>query len=96
MKAITGNTYPVKDKLKSLGGKWDADNKVWKVPDDKEQEAKAIVAAGLPPGAAQPAKKPFRPTTCRVCGHKATGRYGDVIYRSGECRGCYEERKMGY
>ncbi len=26
---ISGNTYPVKDKIKQLGGRWDAQNKVW-------------------------------------------------------------------
>jgi hypothetical protein len=98
MKAITGNTFPVKDKLKALGGKWDADNKVWKVPDDKEQEAKAIVAAGLPPGAAQPAKSTYRPSRCKTCGCAPT-RY-NPIYRSGNCKDCWlsekEEREMGY
>jgi hypothetical protein len=43
MTLITGNTYPVKDKLKALGGKWDAVNKGWLVPDDKADEAHAIV-----------------------------------------------------
>lgn len=95
MVTISGNTFPVKDQLKALGGKWDAVAKVWSVPDDKADEARAIVASAGE-------KKPradggsYRPSVCRVCGHRATGRYGDVIYRSGECKGCYEERKMGY
>jgi hypothetical protein len=46
---ITGNTYPVKDKLKELGAKWDARNKGWKVPATRADEAKAIMAAAPAP-----------------------------------------------
>jgi hypothetical protein len=28
----SGNTYPIRDAIKSLGGKWDANRKVWIVP----------------------------------------------------------------
>jgi len=28
---LTGNTYPHRDKIKSIGGKWDADKKGWVV-----------------------------------------------------------------
>ncbi len=28
----TGNTYPIRDAIKSLGGKWDATKKAWVVP----------------------------------------------------------------
>lgn len=28
----TGNTYPHKDYIKSLGGRWDAERKGWVVP----------------------------------------------------------------
>lgn len=45
MKAITGNTYPVKDALRAMGGKWDAGRKAWLVPDDKAAEAAELVAA---------------------------------------------------
>lgn len=89
---ITGNTFPVKDQLKALGGKWNAEKKGWEVPVDKESEAKALVANAPK----DTKKKPFVHHKCKVCGHIPTGRYGDVIYRSGECRDCYEERKMGY
>lgn len=40
---ITGNTYPVKDKLKALGGRWNAARKGWMVPDEKAAEAKQLV-----------------------------------------------------
>lgn len=28
----TGNTYPIRDAIKSLGGKWDPERKAWIVP----------------------------------------------------------------
>jgi hypothetical protein len=28
----TGNTYPIRDAIKALGGKWDAGRKAWIVP----------------------------------------------------------------
>ena len=97
--AITGNTYPVKEQLKALGARWNPDLKAWMVTADKAEQAKALVS-GSPATQSRSSgftcSSSFRRTTCRVCGHKATGRYGDVIYRSGECRDCFEERKMGY
>lgn len=46
---VTGNTYPVKDQLKALGGRWDAQAKGWRVPADKASEAQALVS-GAPKG----------------------------------------------
>lgn len=40
---ITGNTFPVKESLKALGGRWNAAAKGWDVPADKADEAKALV-----------------------------------------------------
>jgi hypothetical protein len=92
---ITGNTFPVKDKLKALGGRWNPEAKGWDVPADKAEEAKALVANG----SNEPAKK-FRHTKCVACGVQQTFNargYPNVkIYRSGECQDCFEERKMGY
>jgi len=45
---ITGNTYPVKDALKDLGGRWDAAAKGWRVPADKADAARALVAGTAP------------------------------------------------
>lgn len=42
--AITGNTYPVKDQIKALGGRWNADAKAWMVPEDKADQARALVS----------------------------------------------------
>ena len=40
---ITGNTYPVRDQIKALGGRWNGYRKGWEVPNDKADEARAIV-----------------------------------------------------
>jgi hypothetical protein len=42
---ITGNTYPVKDQIRALGGSWDAAARGWRVPADRAEEARAIVAS---------------------------------------------------
>lgn len=95
---ITGNTYPVREELKALGGKWDAERKVWMVPQEKGDEARALVAGG---GKTTSSRRPSRPSRCDVCGRVAQWDsrgypIGDRILRSGECQSCYEERKMGY
>jgi len=48
--AITGNTYPVKDALKALGGKWNADRKAWMIPEASAAKARALVS-GAPKSA---------------------------------------------
>ena len=48
MPTITGNTYPVRDQLKGLGGRWNAGAQGWDVPEDKADQARAIVAAAGP------------------------------------------------
>jgi|688.fasta_scaffold170041_3 hypothetical protein len=40
---ITGNTYPVKDQIKALGGRWNSVRKGWDVPSDNADEAQALV-----------------------------------------------------
>ena len=47
---ITGNTYPVKDAIKALGGRWDAIAKGWRVPADVASKAQALVS-GAPKSA---------------------------------------------
>jgi hypothetical protein len=90
--AINGNTYPVRQALRALGGRWDAAQRVWLVPAERAKEARALVAAA--PHA------PYSPRTCIACGAResrdARGYPRVIIYRSGECRDCFEERKMGY
>lgn len=43
--AITGNTYPVKEQIKALGGRWNADCKAWMVPADKADAARKLVSS---------------------------------------------------
>jgi len=47
--AVGGNTFPVKEQLKSkCGAKWDRDARVWMVPANKLEEALAIVRGNAP------------------------------------------------
>lgn len=67
---VTGNTYPVKDAIKSLGGRWDAANKGWRVPADKAAQAQALVS-GAPkstPRSTDSARRYAPRTTCVGCG----------------------------
>jgi len=41
---LTGNTFPVKDQIKNMGGIWDGDRKAWLMPDaTKLASAKALL-----------------------------------------------------
>lgn len=96
--AITGNTYPVKDKLKTLGAKWDSARKCWTITDAKVEEARRIVAAAPPEPPAVPGK-------CRKCGRQVKSPYTVCFTCSGKktthCVNCgshlddYAQRK-GY
>lgn len=86
LKPVYGNTYPVRDKIKALGGRWDANSKVWMVPEEKLGEAQALVA-GQPPR-----REPGRPSGWRPCGYPGChwtqcddcdGEGGGQWYRSG-------------
>lgn len=43
MVLVTGNTFPVKDKLKEMGGKWDPEAKGWRVPNHMKLAAQVLV-----------------------------------------------------
>lgn len=58
MTPIRGNTFPVKDQLRALGGRWDAVAKCWLVPDDKVDEANRILAGAAK--ASRPQLVPLR------------------------------------
>lgn len=119
MTKLVGNTYPVKDQIRALGGRWDAAEKAWYVPDARADEAAALIASAPISAPATPGrcrdcgatcKAPYTScwtckqkrdrrsgsAKCAVCGRVPSGQYGDHLYRSGECRDCFEERKMGY
>lgn len=86
--AITGNTYPVKDKLKELGARWDGVDRVWRVDADKAQVARDIVA-NQPRGAERPSKRPHH-LKCHECGRPSKGYYRcydcSLEYRDGGSR----------
>lgn len=44
MQLITGNTYPVKEQIKALGGKWNKAQQGWEVSDEVADAARALVA----------------------------------------------------
>ncbi len=48
MVPIDGNTFPVKDRLKELGARWDTENKVWMVPEALAATARRIVSSARP------------------------------------------------
>ena len=45
---ITGNTYPVKEQIKALGGRWNPRAKSWSVPASRADEARALVSDAPP------------------------------------------------
>jgi hypothetical protein len=55
---IVGNTYPVKDQIKALGGRWDGRAKGWIVPEDQAAAARALVD-GAPESTQTPARRRY-------------------------------------
>lgn len=70
MTAITGNTYPVKESLKAMGGKWDARQKAWMVPDEVAEDARALVSTS---------SRKYR----RGVGYSSSGAF--MVSRQGRC-----------
>jgi len=73
--AITGNTYPVRDVLKRLGGTWNPREKAWYVPEEKAEEARSVVNA-----AGSPSPRVHHERHCWECGLPRLGRH--------ECEHC--------
>lgn len=46
---VTGNTFPVKEALKALGGRWDAVNKGWQIPANNATKARELVQGSIKP-----------------------------------------------
>ena len=59
---ITGNTYPVREQLRALGGRWDPVAKGWHVAADKEAGARTLLAS-------TPVSTPRRKSAWRPCGY---------------------------
>ena len=83
---ITGNTYPVKDALRALGGRWDAAAKGWRVPVAQLAAARALVPAPPPrAGSVGP------PVTVGVRSARAARRAGQLCPECGDdCGGGFE------
>jgi hypothetical protein len=76
---ITGNTYPVKDALKAIGARWDADERSWTIASSKIDQARKIVA-DAPKSQATPGK-------CLACGKQlATWERQRSVKRCADCR----------
>ena len=57
MSLITGNTYPVKEQLKLLGGRWNRILNGWDVPEANADAARKLVA-GAGPSTDAPTSRP--------------------------------------
>ena len=104
---ITGNTYPVRDKLKALGARWDGDAKGWAISADQEAQARALVEGQAPgtPGKCSKCggecKAPYtlcwgckpKSSRCRECGAVQNARGFPRIYRNGVCSDCYQSER---
>ncbi len=77
---LTGDTFAVKDRIKSIGGHWDGDRRAWWVGTAKATEAQKLIdgLAVAPTADAKPAKQD--PSDIRLTGK---GRYKGREYFAG-------------
>ncbi|OFW37672.1 MAG: hypothetical protein A3J29_06265 [Acidobacteria bacterium RIFCSPLOWO2_12_FULL_67_14b] len=92
---VLGQTFALRDAIKSAGGHWDAERKAWWIGATKRAELEAAIAAAKPAD-----QSSYRPSKCKQCGRVPDRRGWPRIYRSGICSDCYrderEEAEMGY
>lgn len=75
MQLITGNTYPVREEIKALGGRWNKASKGWEVTDDQAEQARAIVAGAGP-------SEPYTPASRRPSSYSGNrSGYRSNVYR---------------
>lgn len=88
MQLITGNTYPVKEQIKALGGTWNKAAQGWMVPDEHAPQARLLVASAVPspPPRSRRAPRRFR-YDGRGVSNVARFSSGAVIHtnKSGRC-----------
>jgi len=51
---LVGDTFPIKDAIKAIGGHWDGDRRAWWVGAAKMADAEALAGKAAAPGAASP------------------------------------------
>lgn len=84
---ITGNTYPVKDALKAIGCRWDAQDKCWTASTDEMAAKAQAIMSGTPAAKSAPTCSPAQSRRgvrgqCWECGRTA------FLNRDGECGQC--------
>jgi len=88
MTTILGNTYPVRDRLRSLGGQWDAEAKVWRVPSSRAALARAAVESA-PQSTRSASRRTFvRRGTWTGCSCGSVEEYE----RENDCASCAHDR----
>lgn len=45
MEYLIGNTYPIKDQIKSLGGRWNSEKKCWMIPKHNFEKAVELMTS---------------------------------------------------
>lgn len=55
---VEGDTFPVRDALRAMGGRWDRTAKAWRIPADRAADARALV---------KPLARRDAQRVCRVC-----------------------------
>ena len=76
---IKGNTYPVRDQLRAMGGTWDATARGWRIPADRADEARALADWPRPSNRALSGNPKICPDVtglCRACGTYCMGDCG--------------------
>jgi len=85
---ISGNTYPVKDALRALGGRWNARLKGWMVPPERAEEARKLVES---------APKQTQPTQTRTAQARTRYRMSRAEREDLECELCGKNKfKCGH
>lgn len=69
MVKLIGNTYPVRDRIRALGGRWNARDNCWMVPSVSYAEAARLLPPAEAPHTANGSTSGRRaPRTCKDCG----------------------------
>jgi hypothetical protein len=92
MVRIFGNTFPIKDALKKLGGRWNSVDRCWMVPEAVQGEALLLVASAPKPERMESGRA-VEMRRCWECGRAATraevrrngGDWNEGVCGAGSC-----------